>query len=1094
MRSHPKAASVPSTDRENRRFSLGVIAAMLVCTAAFLGIGAPAASAAAEAQPTYALSTQFPSGAAGALFTPEGPLALDSKDHIFLADEFGEVVHVYSSETLDGASVAEVAPGQIYPTELAIDLTTDDLFVQEAGIGSGVIKRFTSDGSNPPTYTLDAGFSVPAGGQIAVNQSTHELLVADAAAEGIRRYDTSGTLLGTIATPGITPSLLAIAADGSMFVSSGPDVVHLSSTGSVLGEIADAGEVRALAVEPTSQNLVVNVNGTLAVYSPAGTLLSTKQAAAYAGLAIDGTSGRLYASNLNFGGGGEISVFIPAVAPGVEMPSVSAVTTFGFHVETEVDPGEEGGGVPAESAVRFEYRQVGEENWTTTPSQEVNAPGSYEADISGLLPNLEYEVRAVASNSLASKTTDAVKVATPADAPLVDTASATDVSETSAVLNGNINPMGLGTTYHFEYGETMAYGSRVPVSIEATAGNGRLAKSFSRTVTGLSPGTTYHFRLVASNSLGTTEGSDRTFSTITLGGMQHRAYEQVTPAGKHGVLVVPGLGMLAEENGNGISYTTKEGANSSAAFTRMVSTRGGDDWNDWINTDPPVTVSAGALLTAPTLAISPDFTHAFVVSNRALTPGGIDRGANLLLHDLATGEYALIATSSAPGAFNSFVGIGRAGRFHAGAPDFSWLVFNSEAPLVPGAPPNALYRWSESAGLKLVSILPDGDPTSALYGSNAVYKPVSADGSRIYFTAVGGSEEGVFLQEGSGPAIPISLSQIPGDPATPQPATLMGVNKDGRYAFLVSPVRLTSDAPGNPTDLYRYDASDGTLEYLGVSIQTNDSTGSLGIADDGNTIYFDELDDGGNKLAVWHDGAVRTVVNQNVNVGTARPSPNGRYFVVFEEGQNQVEGGVKLYDAETDELNCIACLPDGTPVSAISPGENVSNQYADAVLNNGEVFFSTKARLVAADVNGTNDVYAYRDGSVHLISPGNAPSDAIIAHVSADGRDVFFTTAQKLVGRDNDESIDIYDARVDGGLPSQSPPPPQECLRDDCKATPNAGPELPFGGSEALSGPENVNPPKHKKCGKGKRAKKVKGKVRCVKKHKANKNKKGGNR
>ncbi|HET9593306.1 MAG TPA: hypothetical protein VFP17_10355, partial [Solirubrobacterales bacterium] len=171
-----------------------------------------------------------------------------------------------------------------------------------------------------------------------------------------------------------------------------------------------------------------------------------------------------------------------------------------------------------------------------------------------------------------------------------------------------------------------------------------------------------------------------------------------------------------------------------------------------------------------------------------------------------------------------------------------------------------------------------------------------------------------------------------------------------------------------------------------------------------------------------------------------------------------------------------------------------------AVDDSGTVYFDTAGRLVAADVNGLQDVYSYHDGQATLISPGNAPYTAYIADVSPDGRNVFFTTGQKLVGRDNDEEIDVYDARVDGGLPAQSPPPPQECLRDDCKATPNAGPELPFGGSEALSGPENVKPVTQKKCGKGKRAKKVKGKVRCVKKHKpahkhkASQNKKGGNR
>src|SRR3978361_1818936 len=109
----------------------------------------------------------------------------------------------------------------------------------------------------------------------------------------------------------------------------------------------------------------------------------------------------------------------------------------------------------------------------------------------------------------------------------------------------------------------------------------------------------------------------------------------------------------------------------------------------------------------------------------------------------------------------------------------------------------------------------------------------------------------------------------------------------------------------------------------------------------------------------------------------------------------------------------------------------------------------------------------YQEGKHTLISPGNAPLESILADISEDGRDVFFTTAQKLVGQDNDESPDIYDARIGGGLASQNPPPALQCLRDDCKATPNAGPELPFGGSEALSGPGNLRTPRRKTRGEG---------------------------
>ena len=64
----------------------------------------------------------------------------------------------------------------------------------------------------------------------------------------------------------------------------------------------------------------------------------------------------------------------------------------------------------------------------------------------------------------------------------------------------------------------------------------------------------------------------------------------------------------------------------------------------------------------------------------------------------------------------------------------------------------------------------------------------------------------------------------------------------------------------------------------------------------------------------------------------------------------------------------------------------------------------------------------------------------------------------QLVGQDTDTLADVYDARI-GRRPRlpESPAARGECIRDDCKATPSAGPELPFGGSEGLSGPGNVS-------------------------------------
>ncbi|HET9591312.1 MAG TPA: hypothetical protein VFP17_00200, partial [Solirubrobacterales bacterium] len=936
MRSHAKAASAPSTNRENGTFSLGVVGAMLVCAAAFLGIGAPAASAAPEAQPTFAPLTTFESETFNSVPTPTGgTLALDSNGNIFVADELSERVHIFAPDAvLGGTPLTTALSAGSYPTAIAVDRATDDLYVEESGVftSSPGVKRYTSDGNTPPTYTVDPSFNAPPGQQIAVDPTTHDLLVADAGAEAIRRYDTSGTLVATISTPGEHPTLLAVAADGTLFFTSGSDILHRSGAGLPLDEIQNVGQLRAMAIDPTSGNLVLNVGVVfppagvpdflLAVYSPTGSLLSRNLSTGIPGdtngLAIDGSSGRLYAVGVTeFFGGHLVHTLVPAVQPGAEPPTFSNVTSTGLHLETEVDPGEEGGGIPAGSAVGFEYRPAGSgEAWLSTPSQEVNAPGAYGADVSGLEPNLAYEVRAVASNSLASFTTVATKTVTSAVKPAVETISATDVAETQAVLNGKINPFGLPTTYYFEYGTTTAYGSRIPVGIEAVAGAGHGFKAFGRTIFGLSPGTTYHYRLVATNSVGTTEGTDRTLTTAAAGGVLHRAYEQVTPAFKNGANVYRRIGFQASIDGNAFAYVIQVNSESAPVFARSISVRGSTDWSGRTDVDPPAGMG-GVVRDHETLAISDDFTHALVVSDQALAPGATKGAANLYVENIGNRTYRFVGSSNAVGAFSLLTGIQTSGLVQAGSPDFSSVVFGSPVSLLTGAPKNAVYRWSEAGGLEVESVLPNGDWSQAIRANYAaVYQPVSADGSRIYYTAIRGAEEGVFLRENGGPPKGIAVSTEPGTP----PPVLLGVSKDGRYAFLFSQQKLTSDAPDREPGverLYRYDASDDSLEYLGVNgpphmsvrDENGDGTkmlyGSFGIGDSGDTIYFSG-DDG--PLKVWHDGVVHTV-NNGVGWGFEHPSPNGRYFAYNGEGN-----AVYVYDAETNETSCASCLSDGTPV------------------------------------------------------------------------------------------------------------------------------------------------------------------------------------
>ena len=94
--------------------------------------------------------------------------------------------------------------------------------------------------------------------------------------------------------------------------------------------------------------------------------------------------------------------------------------------------------------------------------------------------------------------------------PIVDTASASAIGETTATLNGQVNPNGLQTYYFFEYGMTTGYGKTTQ---SMDAGSDFTDLTVSADVNELFAETTYHFRLVATNNSGTSYGDDRYFTT-----------------------------------------------------------------------------------------------------------------------------------------------------------------------------------------------------------------------------------------------------------------------------------------------------------------------------------------------------------------------------------------------------------------------------------------------------------------------------------------------------------------------------------------------------------------------------------------------------
>lgn len=94
--------------------------------------------------------------------------------------------------------------------------------------------------------------------------------------------------------------------------------------------------------------------------------------------------------------------------------------------------------------------------------------------------------------------------------PGASTGAASNVTSSSAGVAGTVNPNGEATTYAFQFGTTTAYGAQTN---SQSAGSGTQSQSVSATLTGLRAGTTYHYRVIATNASGTTVGADQTFTT-----------------------------------------------------------------------------------------------------------------------------------------------------------------------------------------------------------------------------------------------------------------------------------------------------------------------------------------------------------------------------------------------------------------------------------------------------------------------------------------------------------------------------------------------------------------------------------------------------
>jgi hypothetical protein len=151
-------------------------------------------------------------------------------------------------------------------------------------------------------------------------------------------------------------------------------------------------------------------------------------------------------------------------------------------------------------------------------STPLTNPTAVTAAITGLIPGDTYHFRLVSTTEVGttdgSDQTFTSEAPPPPGSPAASTGIATSIATTGATLNGTVNPEGSTLSdCHFEYGATISYGTSIPC--DQTALSGSSDKSVTATLTGLTGGTTYHFRVVATNPGGspTSHGADQTFTT-----------------------------------------------------------------------------------------------------------------------------------------------------------------------------------------------------------------------------------------------------------------------------------------------------------------------------------------------------------------------------------------------------------------------------------------------------------------------------------------------------------------------------------------------------------------------------------------------------
>jgi hypothetical protein len=348
-------------------------------------------------------------------------------------------------------------------------------------------------------------------------------------------------------------------------------------------------------------------------------------------------------------------------------------------------------------------------------------------------------------------------------------------------------------------------------------------------------------------------------------------------------------------------------------------------------------------------------------------------------------------------------------------------------------------------------------PSPSCSGGNDVYRYQIADGSLDCVTCV----------------IPGFSTEVLGS----EPSDI-AVADDGSRVYFTSDKRLLPEAPPDgQRRIYRVEVGSGDLAYVGERDQIGTALREVDLSPDGTTLAFSAKGASLNPLGDVSD--------------------NGGFLQYYR------------YDDDNRSLTCVSCPHDGSPPIASVPPElhtpvgELGQPNRNVLSADGETLaFATATPLVGADQNtappaqspgrGT-DVYEWRDGRHVLVTDGltSWPEDdtgfvfhPFVEGISPSGSDIYFTATAAYTPDAPDALRRLYDARIGGGIAFPKPPPP--CPLEVCQGTPKGSPEGQAPGTSEFRGPGNpVEATRPRRCPKGKRRVRRKGRVLCVKRREA---------